>query len=282
MTNLFLTKDNSQPTDKGCKTVGLHQRLMQTDFSYYNVRKATEVQNPIKYTKISIVTDFSHFYNLSNFWRDFDVPEKLVEKFLPKERFEKHLHPAWSNCYVDHRTQFVTDPEFISLLLEEALKDDKGYFGFIKKGWYADGPFKPVKSRNGSHTQVFTFGIVDKGSFYVNEEWVEAKLNNLPIAAVSGLKFEVYFKDAKSSPYKEPKLKTNNEEDHLDSKGVLIELGDTVVYPRGGDHNFYWCDFAKVVRFTKEYMEFENGQKAMCRKCIVVKTNSEKKLSFEK
>ena len=67
-----------------------------------------------------------------------------------------------------------------------------------------------------------------------------------------------------------------------DQNDILIEIGDIIAYPRGGDHNFYCLNYGKVVANTNKMVIMEDDQKARCDKVMVIKTNNpNKKLPWD-
>lgn len=67
-----------------------------------------------------------------------------------------------------------------------------------------------------------------------------------------------------------------------DQNNVLIEPGDVIAYPRGGDHNYYCLDYGIVKGNTKDFIVMTNDLKARCNKVMVIKTNNkDKKLPWE-
>lgn len=62
-----------------------------------------------------------------------------------------------------------------------------------------------------------------------------------------------------------------------DQNGMLIEKGDVVVYPHGGDHSFYGLAHGKVEGNTKDFILLKGGKKVEARKVIVVKTSNAEK-----
>lgn len=67
-----------------------------------------------------------------------------------------------------------------------------------------------------------------------------------------------------------------------DQYGVDIEKDDVVIYPHGGDHNFYGCKFGTVVEWGDSMVVLKSGTKRRHDKMVVVKSNNaNKKLGWE-
>lgn len=68
----------------------------------------------------------------------------------------------------------------------------------------------------------------------------------------------------------------------LDQNGVLIEVGDIIAYPRGGDHNYYCLYYGKVKANTAKMVIMENNSQARHDKVMVIKSkNPDKKLPWD-
>jgi len=68
----------------------------------------------------------------------------------------------------------------------------------------------------------------------------------------------------------------------LDQNGVLIEVGDVIAYPRGGDHNYYCLYYGKVVANTAKMVIMEDDSQARHDKVMVIKSkNPNKKLPWD-
>ncbi len=67
-----------------------------------------------------------------------------------------------------------------------------------------------------------------------------------------------------------------------DQYGVDIEKDDVVIYPHGGDHNFYGCKFGTVVEWGDSMVVLKSGTKRRHDKMVVVSSsNKNKKLGWE-
>lgn len=68
----------------------------------------------------------------------------------------------------------------------------------------------------------------------------------------------------------------------LDQNGVLIEIGDIIAYPRGGDHNYYCLYYGKVAANTAQMVIMEDDSQARHDKVMVIKSkNPDKKLPWD-
>lgn len=68
----------------------------------------------------------------------------------------------------------------------------------------------------------------------------------------------------------------------LDQNGIVIEPGDVIAYPRGGDHNFYCLNYGIVEANTAKMIIMEDGQRSQHDKVMVIKPkNPNKKLPWD-
>lgn len=70
----------------------------------------------------------------------------------------------------------------------------------------------------------------------------------------------------------------------LDQNGIVIEPGDIIAYPRGGDHNYYCLHYGKVKGNTAQMVVMDDEYESQARhdKVMVIKTNNKnKKLPWE-
>ena len=106
---------------------------------------------------------------------------------------------------------------------------------------------------------------------------IEEFRQNLPDVIKDDIKI-IDSKKVKSNPRKQ---KVECTDPVYDQFGVLIEKGDLIAYPKGGDHNYYYVCKDEVIENTPKFVRLKGGDMTKAEKVIVIKSgNPNKVLSF--
>lgn len=106
---------------------------------------------------------------------------------------------------------------------------------------------------------------------------IEEFRQNLPDV----IKDDIVILDSKKVKSNPRKQKVECTDPVYDQFGVLIEKGDLIAYPKGGDHNYYYVCKDEVIENTPKFVRLKGGDMTKAEKVIVIKSgNPNKILSF--
>ena len=196
------------------------------------------------------------------------LPEYLIER---RKAYNNQIQYSYV-CYYGILHAFYLLKDFVFGM----IKSDCGCYEpnnlTVKHDW---GGYSSLSNVNNSQERM-EMGIYNEKGMDIDLV-IEEIRQNLPDIIKDDIKI-IDYKKVKSNPRKQ---KVECTDPVYDQFGVLIEKGDLIAYPKGGDHNYYYVCKDEVIENTPKFVRLKGGDMTKAEKVIVIKsTNPNKKLSF--